>query len=285
MDKYDLSVVLGSKNRKNLLELTIKSIRENGFEGKMEIIVVDGGSIDGTCDWLAKQRDIFTIVQPNYKINDNEGISVLAHSWGEFMNIGFRFANSSWIVMVSDDLILTKGVLQSGYNILKERQNKGEKIGGGAFYFREYPRHSFYRIGLLPGNIINVNHGFINKKALLDINFIDDKNYNFYCGDADLSIRLHNNGWKIISLDNCFAEHLTHLPGLRSNSFSPATLRDIETFKKKYPDKCDYDCHKKLANISNDRILFWKAAFFNCFLALFLKFIDKYRNVKNGKWL
>ena len=85
MDTYDISVVLGSKNRKNLLKATIDSIRENGFDGKMEIIVVDGGSTDGTCDWLAGQRDILTIVQPNYSIRDEEGISVLRHSWGEFM--------------------------------------------------------------------------------------------------------------------------------------------------------------------------------------------------------
>ena len=82
----------------------------------MEIIVVDGGSNDGTCDWLAKQKDILTIIQPNYQISDKNGISVLAHSWGEFMNIGFKYANSPWIVMVSDDLILTKGALQNGYN-------------------------------------------------------------------------------------------------------------------------------------------------------------------------
>ena len=40
----------------------------------MEIIVIDGGSTDGTCDWLAKQRDILTIIQPNYTIIDFDGI-------------------------------------------------------------------------------------------------------------------------------------------------------------------------------------------------------------------
>ncbi len=79
---YDISVVLGSKNRKNLLKATINSIRKNGFHGNLEIIVIDGGSTDGTCSWLAKQKDIFTMIQPNYKMTDSEGIRVLAHSWG-----------------------------------------------------------------------------------------------------------------------------------------------------------------------------------------------------------
>lgn len=39
---YDISVVLGSKNRKNLLKATINSIRKNGFHGNLEIIVIDG---------------------------------------------------------------------------------------------------------------------------------------------------------------------------------------------------------------------------------------------------
>ena len=71
---YDLSVVMGSKNRKNLLKATINSIRTNGFNGNIEIIVVDGGSNDGTCDWLAKQTDVFTIVQPNYTTINDKGI-------------------------------------------------------------------------------------------------------------------------------------------------------------------------------------------------------------------
>lgn len=58
MGQYDISVVLGSKNRKKLIKATIESIRGNKFNGSIEIIVIDGGSTDGTCDWLAKQTDI-----------------------------------------------------------------------------------------------------------------------------------------------------------------------------------------------------------------------------------
>ena len=100
----------------------------------MEIIVVDGGSNDGTCDWLAKQKDIFTIIQPNFRIIDQQGISILSHSWGEFINIGFKYSSSPWVVMVSDDLILTEGALQKGYYLLNERVKSGEKIGGRSIF-------------------------------------------------------------------------------------------------------------------------------------------------------
>lgn len=276
MDTYDISVVLGSKNRKNLLKATIDSIRENGFDGKMEIIVVDGGSTDGTCDWLAGQRDILTIVQPNYSIRDEEGISVLRHSWGEFMNLGFRQARAPWAVMVSDDLILTAGVLRKGLDTLNMMKSSGRKIGGGAFFFREYPRHDYYRVHMLPGNVVNINHGFYNREALVDVDFTDGKNYNFYCADGDLALRMHQRGWEIITLDDCFAEHLTHIPRLRKMGHSPATLRDIGVFAGKYPQSCDADTVIKHAVIASNRRRFWRAAFMNCFLGVMLRVADRY---------
>lgn len=276
-NKSDISIVLGSKNRKNLIKATIQSIRENGFSGKMEIIVVDGGSTDGTCNWLAKQKDILTIIQPNYKILDNEGISILAHSWGEFMNIGFKYASAPWIVMVSDDLILANGALQKGYNELKQRVENGEKIGGGAFYFREYPRHSYYRVGFSPKNYIMINHGFYYKKALESINYIDEISYNFYFADNDLVMRLNDNGWKTISLEDCYADHLVHKPKIGREKYSRATLQDIKVFEGKYPYSKNQEIKKKYINSSNNLFAFWRYAFTNYIWGILLRIYDKYK--------
>jgi len=277
----DISIVLGTKNRKNLLKATIKSIRNNGFKGTMEIIVIDGGSTDGTCDWLAKQKDIFTIIQPNFKIIDSEGISILAHSWGEFMNIAFKYASAPWIVMVSDDLILAKGALQNGYDELTKRVANGEKIGGGAFFFREYPRHSYFRVGLLPLDIITINHGFYNKKALEDVNYIEEQDYNFYCADGDLVLRMAEKGWKVIALEDCYANHLVHKPKFGQIKHSVSTLRDIRNFEKKYPYPKSSESIRKESIIIINNMSFWKAAFQNCVLGLLLKLYDNAKSKIN----
>ena len=81
MTQPDLSIVLGSLNRRRLLSHAINSVRANGFTGSIEIIVVDGGSRDGTCEWLAKQADILTIIQPNRKISLPDGRRRRLHSW------------------------------------------------------------------------------------------------------------------------------------------------------------------------------------------------------------
>ena len=276
ISKNQISVVLGSKNRKNLLKATINSIRENGFDGDIEIIVIDGGSTDGSCEWLAKQKDILTIIQPNYKIIDKEGISVLKHSWGKFMNIAFKYASSDWIVMVSDDLILANGALQKGYDELTKRQKNGEKLGGGAFYFKEYPRHNYYRVGMLPGDNVMINHGFFWKPALKDINYIDENNYNFYCADGDLVMRLNVSGWKTIPLENSFANHLVHKPNFNKEKYSPSIKRDISFFNSKYPHTQKVKELKKVVDINFNSAPFWKYALSNCILGLLLKVYDSY---------
>ena len=282
MEKNDISIVLGSQNRKHLIKATINSIRTNGFKGKIEIIVIDGGSTDGTCDWLARQTDIFTIIQPNYKVSDSEGVSVLAHSWGEFMNIGFKYASSPYIVMVSDDLILEPGCLQYGYDEMENRRKNGEKVGSGAFFFREYPRHDYYRVGILPGGYIALNHGFYYKDALEEVGFLDETNYNFYAADGDIIMRLNQAGWKSVALELCFAEHLCHKPKIRNRGMlSPSHQKDMNTFKKKYPyrQENNFIIRKKVVNV--DKSAFLLHAFSNVFYGYLLRLYDRYYTRKD----
>ena len=63
--KKRISIILGSLNRKAFLKLALDSIRKELTGVPHEIIVVDGGSTDGSIQWLTKQKDIVTIVQHN----------------------------------------------------------------------------------------------------------------------------------------------------------------------------------------------------------------------------
>ena len=277
MKKYDISVVMGSKNRKGLIKATIESIRNNGFNGSIEIIVVDGGSTDGTCDWLARQKDIFTIIQPNYSEYNSKGVKAKAHSWGEFMNIGFKACHSDYICMVSDDLILAPGCLQNGFDNIRMKIETGEKIGGGAFYFREYPRHDFFRVIKLPKGYININHGFYYKPALEDIGWLDEINYNFYCGDGDVAMRLNLAGWQTIILENCYAAHLVHLPS-RHKEKPQWYLDDKQMFANTYPYQRYGDIQKSTYSPNIDTSSFIKYAPKNVLIGYLLRIYDKKRN-------
>ena len=274
MDKtFDISVVLGSKNRKGLIKATINSIRNNGFPGSIEIIVIDGGSVDGTCDWLAKQKDVFTIIQPNYSI-ERDGIKVKAHSWGEFMNIAFKYAHSDYVVMISDDIILAEGCLKKGYDTMVTELRNGNKIGGGAFYFREYPRMDYYRVVVLPNDNININHGFYYRPALESVNWLDEKSYNFYCGDGDIAMRLNLAGWKTIPLPQCFAAHLVHLPK-RKGTIPLSIKNDISTFNALYPVQPTVGKLISDSTANIDTKPFWIHGFKNVIAGYLMKILKK----------
>lgn len=230
--------MLGSLNRRRLLKQALRNVRANGFDGAIEIIVVDGGSTDGTCDWLATQRDVLTFVQPNYPVLQADGSRRRAHSWGEFMNLGFRAASAPWILMVSNDLLLCPGAIQAGMTLLRRRVSAGEEIGGGALFYREYPLDACYHVKLLPGGVVHINHGFYAKDALEAVGYANETDFEFYGADGDLSMRLNLAGWKTIQLEGAYAEHLLHAAPLRrlfGHSPPPASVQaDMSTFAARY---------------------------------------------------
>ena len=99
----DVSIIIGSYNRRALLREAINAIRHNGFNGTMEIVVVDGGSTDGTLAWLAEQKDIITIIQHNR--GEVDGRPIERRSWGYFINLCFKLAQGKYVMMLSDDCI------------------------------------------------------------------------------------------------------------------------------------------------------------------------------------
>lgn len=203
IDKPVISVVLGSYNRKWLLQLCIESIRENGITVPYEIIVIDGGSSDGTLEWLIEQRDIITILQHNRILVD--GKKTMKYNWGYFMNLGFRAAQGKYICMVSDDCIIHPSAIMSGYHLLeKEEVNK---VGGCAFYFRDYPGEDRYKVGHTLGDKLFINHGMYRRDVLEKVGWIDEDHYRFYHADGDLCLKIWQHGYQIVDCPDAKADH------------------------------------------------------------------------------
>ena len=224
---------------------------------------------------IQQQKDIKTIVHPNPKTKQKDGTLKRIHSWGNFMNIGFKIASAPWILMISDDLLICKDVIRNGLDKLNKLIKKGEKIGGGAIYWRDYPRNIKYHIRLLPGNNIHINHGFFKKEALIEIGYCDEDNYEFYCADADLTMRLNLSGWKTIELKDCFAEHLNHrinLNKLLYGKLNLSLIRDINSFENKYGSLVNGAIEIDKPNSKdNTSLVFWKLDPIICFQGWLLR--------------
>ena len=199
------SYVLGSFNRRALLEQAIRSIREDCTGIDAEIIVVDGGSTDGSIEWICSQQDVIGIIQHNRYLRD--GSVRRRMSWGRFMNIAFRAASSDWIAMISDDCYVLPGATSAALSRIEEAQAAGLRVGGCAFYYRDWPMSSRYFVQRTLGGNLMVNHGFFSRSALAEIGYANEYDFAFYKADTDLSLRIWQAGYAIIDCTGSICEH------------------------------------------------------------------------------
>lgn len=88
------SIIMSTYNSQDTIEMVLKSIRMQDLpKESMEILVIDGGSVDGTIE-IAKKHD--AIVLNNQK------------KFPEYAKrIGFAKARGRWIIMEDSDEVLT----------------------------------------------------------------------------------------------------------------------------------------------------------------------------------
>jgi glycosyltransferase involved in cell wall biosynthesis len=239
-DNVPISVVLGSLNRKKFLKATVQSIRDNGISVPYEIIVVDGGSTDGSLGWLSRQKDIITIVQHNQ--GTFRGQPIQRRSWGYFMNLAFKCAQGKFIVMISDDSLLIPGSIMNGLNYFEDLTLQGRTIGAVAFYFRNWPEQPKYFVRTTLGHKISVNHGMFLRSALEDVGWIEEERYQFYHADSDLSLKLWQRGYEVVDCPGAFVEHFRHV----NSSMRKQNMRSQKSDWSAYVDRwagvfCDPD--------------------------------------------
>jgi GT2 family glycosyltransferase len=203
-----VSVVLGSFNRCDFLKLTLGSVRKELAGLDAEIVVVDGGSTDGSLQWLLRQKDVLTIVQHNHGVWN--GVPVMRRSWGYFMNLGFRAASGDYVCMLSDDCLLVPGAIRNGLRVAEQSIAVGTKVGGVAFYWRNWPEQNDYWVGLTLLGRMFVNHGLYRRDALAEVGFADEETYAFYHADGDLGLKMWDAGYVCIDSPDSYVEHYSH---------------------------------------------------------------------------
>lgn len=200
-----ISVVLGTYNRLKFLKLTVDSVRKEVVDLAHEIIIVDGGSDDGTLLWLSQQKDIITIVQHNH--GEWDGKPVMRRSWGYFMNLAFKNAQGKYICMISDDCLVVPGAIKNGCAFFDKEQEAGRNVGAVAFYWRDWTDKGAYHVASTLGDKLYVNHGLFLKQALEDVEYINEEQFTFYFADCDLCLKLWQKGYECIPAPDSFIEH------------------------------------------------------------------------------
>lgn len=232
MSPVQVSVVVGSYNRKPFLRHTIETIRRSQVDFKIEIIVIDGGSTDGTIHWLSRQKDVVTIIQHNR--GQWNGRPVERRSWGYFMNLGFKAAQGELVLMLSDDCLLHSDALRLGVRFYRELRAQGRPVGAVPFYWRNWPEMKSYWIGTIHGGYSYVNHGLYLREALDRVGYVDETNFLFYYADIDLCLKIIHAGYEVVPCRKSFVEHYSHANQAARISNSLSGQRDREAFFAKW---------------------------------------------------
>lgn len=189
------SIIILSYNRARQLRNVLASVTAQTYPAD-EVIIIDGGSTDGTKD-LVKEFDgvQFQVVRER----DETGVFTgsLAHS----ANVGARLARNSWIYFLSDDAVMDRKCLE----VMAQEIVRSPTYGAYASKFNLYDSrnthgHRFH------DDLLLFNFGAVDKRILEKIGGFDE-GYKFYSWNIDFSYHLWIHGYKIFKSDSLVFHH------------------------------------------------------------------------------
>lgn len=185
-----IAVVLGTYNRLVCLQGLVASVRLKAGTTDYDLIIVDGGSQDGSWEWLQKQPDIIPVPQ--------DELLGAVHAF----NLGFAIAvdrDYRYICHLNDDAELASDdMLVAARKILDENP----KVGEVAF---EFDLRGPYGFDLIHGKIY-ANYGMIRREAGIEVakrqgdptgKKFWNPIYKTYGGDTEFGCWLWKLGWTV----------------------------------------------------------------------------------------
>lgn len=196
-----IAVVFGTLNRLPFLERALASIPAAVGTLPCEIIVVDGGSDDGTLEYLRE------------RVRERAGVRLVEQ--GERLgavaafNAGFRAATAEFVANFNDDAVYVGAVLANAVTLL----SADPEIGQVAIPFASDPVNSadelaaaaHRTIGIAPevqhvrthlyGEIPYANFGVVRRELGEQVGWWGD--YYQYGGDTELSVKVVQAGYRI----------------------------------------------------------------------------------------
>lgn len=244
-NNYKISVITPSFNQANYIERTIKSVLSQEVNFDYEVIVMDGGSTDGTLDILEKYAGRI------------KWISAKDKGQSDAINKGIELSAGEIIGWLNSDDIYLPGTLQKVVNYFESHprcqwlygqckiiDEDDQETRGWLTRHKERVSSNYRYERLLTENFISQPSVFIKKEALRASGPIDLSLHNAM--DFDLWLRLGRQSEPGVMAD--------YLACFRIHGKSKSTRNFIEQFHEQYAIHKKYDKKRSLLIIHKMKI-------------------------------
>ena len=188
-----VSIVIATYERLTRIQRCIAVVREN-VRLAHELVIVDGGSTDGSVEWLQAQPDV------RLHVESERGGCCRAY------DTGFRLARAPFVLWLNDDSYPLAGAVEHAIALL-ERDDMTD-VGMIACYHTHHDPynelHGFDRDGQRWGvlhvrGVPYANFGALRSSLLEQVGYLDT-DYYFCAWDPDLSLKVQREaGLKVLS--------------------------------------------------------------------------------------
>lgn len=193
-----ISIVTGTLDRKHFLPDLIGNTVDSS--DKVELILVDGGSKDGTVEYIKELN------HPRIKLIEVGGRSSYPH----FMNLGIRNSSYDLVCQWNDDALLVDSwddvlsEIEDGYDfyIFNWKYGNLSDISDDDWITGRYHENQINKgwcIVDLDSPEIVMNYGIYRKKVFREIGMYHPR-FNYYYADGDMSRRAYMFGYKFKGL-------------------------------------------------------------------------------------
>jgi hypothetical protein len=212
-----VSIILLSWNGLAVTQACIESLRANTRNVDYSIIVVDNGSSDGTCEWLAAQPDITLIANEQnvgYTRGNNQALAAVPPDHDVLLlNNDTLLIHEQWLAHLRDVanshptygvvgclLLHADGRLQHAGASMPTDTFWGYQIGGGERYIGQYP-------GVRAVESITGACMYIRADVRAAIGGLDEDFFSYF-EDTDYCVRARNAGYTIVCTGGAQVLHL-----------------------------------------------------------------------------